>query len=205
MENKAVFDFDKTLVTLNTFPIWIVFVIIYSIIKLDFKTDFLKLLWKRKIAKTISHNQFKCELLKVDLNQNYHDTFAKLISNFKNEKCIKELNKLQNQQYKIAISSAAPEHYLKTTIQLLFPEHQFLVIGANIDSDKFCGNYKIEKVQNLIKMRFIESSEEIDCLYTDSFDDYPLAQFSKKLILVSPDKYSYLKYKESYKKEIVVI
>lgn len=205
MDKKAVFDFDKTLVTVNTFPIWIVFVITYSIVKLDFKSEIVQLLWRRKISKIISHDQFKSDLLKVELEEKYHLIFAKFISNFKNEKCINELTQLKNQNYKIAISSAAPEHYLKATINQIFPNHQFLVIGANLKGNQFSGNYKEEKRKNLIQSGFIKFSEEIDLFYTDSFDDYALAQQANQLILVSPDKESYRKFKETYNKEIIII
>ncbi|MBS7333221.1 HAD family hydrolase [Faecalibacter bovis] len=205
MDKKAVFDFDKTLIKVNTFPIWIVFVLMYSIVKFDFKVEILELLWKRKLTKSISHNQFKEALLNVKLDQSYHYIFAKFISNFKNEKCRKELIILQKQNYKIAISSAAPAHYLKATINYLFPNHQFIIIGANSKENKFSGNYKEEKLHNLIQFGFINFNEKIDYLFTDSYDDIALARQTNKLVLVSPDKGSIKLYKSNYNNDIVII
>ena len=79
------------------------------------------------------------------------------------------------------------------------------MIGANLKGNQFSGNYKEEKRKNLIQSGFIKFSEEIDLFYTDSFDDYALAQQANQLILVSPDKESYRKFKETYNKEIKII
>lgn len=205
MEKKAVFDFDKTLVTINTFPLWIVFVIAYSVYNIDFKSSFVRLLWKRKVMKSITHDQFKKELLKIDLHQNYHRVFSKILINFRNKNCEKRLIQLIDSGYMIAVSSAAPEHYLRETINRLFPNKRLVIIGANCIENCFSGNYKEGKVTNLIRNRFISDTEEIEYLYTDSFDDYALSLRAKKLILVSPDKKSYQKFRELYINEIEII
>lgn len=207
MVKKIVFDFDKTLVRINTFPLWILFVLVFSTLKFEFRYNLLILLIQRKISKRISHDEFKREILEIKLSDSYYKTFARIIKYFVNQKVYDLLVKEYQNHHMIIISSAAPEKYLKPCIKKIFPtfNNEIIVIGASVSNGKFSNNYKEEKYLNLLKEKYLLSGELVEEFYTDSIDDLPLALNSKKVILVSPTVTSLNKYKAQYKNKLEII
>lgn len=205
MHKKVVFDFDKTLVNTNTFPFWIGFVLMFSWVRFEFKREVLKLLFQRKISKNLSHHEFKKQLIQVQLDDVYYSIFAKIMVRFSNKKSTQALMQLYNQGYPIAISSAAPENYLNACIQEIFPNKSLVVIGAHVHSNEFTSNYKNEKYANLIKKDFISPNDKLAYFFTDSLDDFHLAQFSEKVILVNPDQKTVQKFLNESKSEVSIL
>ncbi|SMC44797.1 HAD family hydrolase [Moheibacter sediminis] len=197
-ENKSFFDFDETLIRINSFPYWILFVISYSALSFDFKltAKFSKLLFERKIRKNISHYNFKKELLKFSVSDNCNQKFAGFLSFFTRKELINELRRLHVEKHKIVISSAAPENYLRKTIELILPEisDEILIIGSKPHNNEWVDNYKEYKLQNLYKSQFLHENEILKNVYTDSWDDSALAYKSENIILISPSKKSKEKY-----------
>lgn len=192
-ENKSFFDFDGTLIRINSFPYWILFVIGYSILSLNFSLviKVSNLLIQRKIKKNISHREFKKKLIQLPIYDDCNQKFAKFISIFVRKKLSDELKKLYEQKHLIVISSAAPENYLKYSIEKIFPpiQYELTIIGSKLTFDgKLNDNYKEEKLKNLYKCNFLNKQEFLKNIYTDSWDDMSLALQSEKLILVSPTK-----------------
>lgn len=198
-KNKSFFDFDETIIRINSFPYWIVFIIIYSFFSFDFRltAKFSKLLFYRKIQRKISHYYFKKELIKLSVPDNFNRKFAVFLSYFTRKKLIKEIKRLHAENHKIIISSAAPESYLKKSIENIFPQiHQnFWIIGSKLSfEDDLIDNYKEEKLHNLYKYQFLGETEMLKNIYTDSWDDAVLAYQSENLILIYPNKKSQHKY-----------
>lgn len=199
MENKTVFDFDGTLIRINSFPYWVLFLIGFSVWKFRFfvAIKVCILLIHREILKSISHVDFKKALMEIPFTKAYHKNFAIFLSRFARKKLLNELEILHQNGHKITITSAAPEFYLVEAVHYLFPEiyKDLVIVGAKVENHNLNGNHKIEKLSNLYTTGFIKEGENISHLYTDSWDDCEIAYIAHKVVLVSPSSSDEKKYK----------
>lgn len=200
-KNKSFFDFDGTLIRINSFPYWIIFSSGYAFLTLRFKL-FWKisvLLFKRKVQKKISHAEFKKELFLLGISDRSNQKFAFFLAFFERKSIVQELIKLNQERHSIVISSAAPEIYLKKTIEIIFPKihHELWVYGSKIENGSLNDNYKEEKLRNLYKIQFLSQGENLTNLFTDSWDDSPLAYHSETIVLISPSEKCRKKYTEN--------
>ena len=188
MEKKVVFDFDETLVRINSFTYWVFFIWYFSFLKLDFRLFFHLsfLLFKRKIRKNISHETFKKEIISLELSAVYYEKFSIKLAPYFNQEVKAHLENHLIQQDQIVISSGAPEKYLKHFIQQFYPNTSLLVIGAKIENGRLNDNLKEKKVENLIACDFLKKSERIAILFTDSSHDLALARLAQSIYLISP-------------------
>lgn len=200
-KNKSFFDFDGTLIRINSFPYWILFSMFYALMsfKLGLFLRIINLLFKRKIQGKISHSEFKKKLIQLPISENSNQRFSSFLSNFIRADLKGELIQLYRENHSIVISSAAPEIYLKLTMQRIFPKiyNELSVIGSKLENEKLNDNYKEEKLINLYKIGFLNPEENLKNLYTDSWDDSSLAFHSELIILISPKKNSQEKYVEN--------
>lgn len=192
-ENKSLFDFDGTLIRINSFPYWIMFSGGYALIsfKLGLFFKIINLLFERKIQHKISHVEFKRRLIELPISENSNQKFGNFLLFFVRKELKEELKKLHEQNHKIVISSAAPEVYLKKSIELIFPEiHQnLMILGSKLNSDgELLDNFKEEKLRILYEVQFLKENENFNNLYTDSWDDAALAFQSENVFLISPKK-----------------
>ncbi|MDM1546508.1 haloacid dehalogenase-like hydrolase [Empedobacter falsenii] len=206
MDKKAVFDFDQTLILVNSFTKWVAFLLSKSFeigdYKLFYKVSIL--IFKRKIIKTLSHQNFKKALIEFDVKQDYYELFAIELREYINQEVLNQLIELNQKKYKIAISSAAPEKYLKEFVKNYIPTKEILVIGAIIENNVLNDNFREKKVANLVKKGFLNPREEFEILYTDSFEDFPLAEFAKEIHLISPDEVSKIKYEQIFPEKLTL-
>lgn len=200
-KNKSFFDFDGTLIRINSFPYWIMFSGGYALISFQFGLlgKIINLLFKRKIQHKISHSEFKKKLVQLPISESSDQRFSTFLTNFVRKDLKKELTELYQKNHSIVISSAAPEVYLKLTIQKIFPRihNHLFVIGSKIENGKLNNNYKEEKLINLYKIGFLNPEEKLKSIYTDSWDDASLAFHSDEIILISPKKNCQTKYYEN--------
>lgn len=200
MENKTVFDFDGTLIRINSFPCWVLFLIGYSFLNFRFSIAIkvIKLLIKREIKNKINHPDFKKALMDLHFTEDYHKNFAIFLSFFVRKNLMKELKSLYKKNHKIVITSAAPEIYLTKTIGIILPEiyNDLTIIGAKIKNDHLNGNHKKEKLLNLYESGFLKQDEKVVKLFTDSWDDSEIAYHSENIILISPSTKCKRKYSE---------
>lgn len=192
MDKKVVFDFDKTLIRINSFTHWIFFIWSNSFLTLELRLFFAisRLIFKRKISRNLSHELFKREIILLEYPPDYCSKFSKKLYPYLNKDVMNYLEYFGENNYQIAISSAAPEIYLKEFIQNYITVNQFLVVGATIEEHRLNDNFGENKVENLIKKGFLDSGEKFDVLFTDSFDDKTLAGLAKEIYLISPDEKS---------------
>ena len=112
---------------------------------------------------------------------------------------------LSSGEYKIAISSAAPQNYLSLFFHQNYPNHRFLIIGSEVENGLLNDNFKNQKLENLINKGFLKRGDEIDVLFTDSEDDYPLATISDKIVLVAPNEQTRKIYVSEFKSKLEII
>lgn len=206
MDKKAIFDFDKTLISVNSFTYWVLFLWIISLRKFNFRLFFKisYLIFLRKIIKKISHKDFKKELLLLNYEEKYDIIFCEKLHKYINHDVLNELIKLNNLNYSLAISSAAPEKYLKKYIENYLKIDTILIVGSVVENKLLLDNFKENKLSNLIKNNFLTNDEEYDFLFTDSNDDILLAKNAKKIYLISPNKETVQSYVNLYSSKIEI-
>jgi len=189
MENKSIFDFDKTLIRINSFPFWILFLMFYSLLKFRFPlfVKLFQLLWNRKIRKKIKHVDFKHELVKLTQNMDCHSRFGIILSLFIRKKVGQKLVELHTNGHRIAVTSAAPEIYLKPFVEKIFPDFEIQIFGSKINENEIWEeNFGANKLNAAIRSRFLGQKEKFRNLFTDSWDDFELAGMAEKITLVYP-------------------
>jgi len=191
MDRKAIFDFDETLVKVNSFKSWVLFLWFHSIKKLDIKlfVTISKLIISRKILKIDSHQDFKRKLMELKLHESYDIAFGKKLSKYIHPIVFNYLKELEERKYKIAISSAAPNRYLRKFVENYISD-QVLVIGAFVENGSLIENFEENKITNLIQQNFIKENEMVELVFTDSYHDIALIKLAKKTYLISPSKKS---------------
>ncbi len=206
MDKKAVFDFDQTLINVNSFTKWVAFLLSKSFESGDYKLFYKVsiLIFRRKIIKTLSHQNFKKALIELDVKQDYYELFVVELREYINQEVLNQLIELNQKKYKIAISSAAPEKYLKEFIKKYIPVKEILVIGTLVESNVLNDNFGERKVVNLVKKGFLNPKEEFDILFTDSYDDFPLAELAKEIYLIFPDEFSKNKYEQTFPEKLTL-
>ncbi|WP_291118915.1 haloacid dehalogenase-like hydrolase [Empedobacter sp. UBA7248] len=206
MDKKAVFDFDQTLINVNSFTKWVAFLLSKSFESGDYKL-FYKVsifFFRRKIIKTLSHQNFKKALIELDVKQDYYELFAIELSEYINQEVLNHLIELNQNNYKIAISSAAPENYLKEFVKKNIPTKEILVIGTIVENNVLNDNFGERKVVNLVKKGFLNPKKEFDILFTDSYDDFHLAELAKEIYLIFPDEVSKNKYEQIFPEKLTL-
>ncbi|MDM1550058.1 haloacid dehalogenase-like hydrolase [Empedobacter falsenii] len=206
MDKKAVFDFDQTLINVNSFTKWVAFLLSKSFENGDYKLFYKVsiLIFRRKIIKTLSHQNFKKTLIELNLKQDYYELFAIELSEYINQEVLNHLIELNQKKYKIAISSAAPEKYLKEFIKKYIPVKEILVIGTIVENNVLNDNFGERKVVNLVKKGFLNPKKEFDILFTDSYDDFHLAELAKEIYLIFPDEVSKNKYEQTFPEKLTL-
>lgn len=206
MDKKAVFDFDQTLIHVNSFRKWVAFLLSKSFENGDYKLFYKVsiLIFRRKIIKTLSHQNFKKTLIELNLKQDYYELFVVELREYINQEVLNQLIELNQNNYKIAISSAAPEKYLKEFVKKYISTNEILVIGTLVESNVLNDNFGEKKVVNLVKKGFLNPKEEFDILFTDSYDDFLLAELAKEIYLIFPDEVSKNKYEQTFPEKLTL-
>lgn len=194
MPNKILFDFDKTIVSVNSFPLWVKYLLYRGMRELNIcmVLRIFKLLVSRKILNHITHQDFKLELMRLPISDAWNDEFALKLLKKVNHEVSAALNAHVQRGDVVVVSSAAPDIYLVATIKhiVIGGFDSIAIIGASLTEVGINENYKASKVSNLYVGRILHPGELIDVLYTDSWDDLPLAEISKKIFLINPDEKS---------------
>ncbi|WP_209203147.1 haloacid dehalogenase-like hydrolase [Salinisphaera sp. G21_0] len=182
MQNRkiAVFDFDETLISVNSFPLWCKWLLTKSIrefkLTLVFKLFFL--FSERKLLKTITHTSFKEQLCALKYPSSWDFDFSDYLNDKQwNEEIVNELLEHKKNSNYVLVTSAAPTKYLLPIIKSRLSTQVDKIIGSSIDNHVYLDNYKENKVASLYQ----ENIKNIDFLYTDSLDDLPLMKIADEV------------------------
>lgn len=201
--NKVVFDFDRTYIRINSFPYWIIYLILLHFFTFRWYRAFgiVLLLLKRKLTKQISHQTFKQHILEIDLPSDSTLFFCSFLKRFVHKEVSHQLIQHLQKKDKVIISSAAPEIYLKQ----FFSKENVTVMGAHLDNLKRMNeNHGKGKVENLYHFEVIKEEEKLKRVFTDSEEDVPLGEMSEEIILVRPNENTILAF-ESLQKKIKIL
>ncbi|WMO14773.1 HAD family hydrolase [Pseudoalteromonas piscicida] len=186
MRSIIVCDFDGTLITKNSFPLWVKFLLKESLFDLNIRLFFslIFLLVKRKLFRQ-THSDFKRSLMLLNLNEDYNKRFVLTLNKYVNCDVIDNLCDCDNDT-SIVISTAAPSNYAKY-LDFILPVEIDKVFCSEICEGKFFENYAQAKVDSLYS--YYGYAFNITA-YTDHHEDIPLLLASHKAFLVNPSKES---------------
>lgn len=178
--NVKVFDFDGTLISKNSFPLWIKYILRRTLQDLKLMTFFwfLWLLMLRKL-RLLSHSRFKFLLLKVKYPEIYDRDFVGSLVQYFNLDIVDRVVLCGG---KSVLSSAAPERYLQY-VQGVMGMRFLRVLGSKIVGEKYSENFSENKV---LSLRDNLPSVVCEEFYSDHHEDLPLMRFSKSVVLVRP-------------------
>jgi phosphoserine phosphatase len=182
-----VVDFDKTLIKVNSFPRWVFFNLTQSLLtgRLALFLRIAVLLAQRKILGRIAHDDFKKSLMLSGFPDDWNRRFAgKCAAFLREEICLDIVNFIKGGDT-VVLCSAAPECYLKAFAGIVFGElkEKVFVAGSRIVNGGLVNNSGNEKVRRLREMF---NSPSVSMVYTNSYDDAPLAGIAEKVFLVNP-------------------
>ncbi|WP_322970905.1 haloacid dehalogenase-like hydrolase [Faecalibacter sp. LW9] len=184
--SKVVFDFDETFISINSFPYWVVYLIGFDFLTLKWSAGLYltKCLLQRKIMKTISHVEFKEEILKHKINSTGVRIFCQFLRRYEHQWIRDKFVQHIHQQDEVIISSAAPEIYLRE----YFINQKIKIVGAHLKTDGTLNdNHSEMKLSNLYHFQWLNKNEKLKEVYTDSYEDLPLAKQSLHVYLIKPN------------------
>lgn len=191
MKRAAVIDLDQTLLSVNTFKHYIMFVAkeALRVCRLDIVILLTWWVMLRKI-RCITHEMMKLHILNCSeqfMNLSRLEIFVNEIIAFLNNNVYDTVEKYRQFGYYICLSSAAPISYVSLIAKHFhFDGYLGTLMPSNTEHKEWKENVRDEKCRNT-QIYLREHNAEIDILMTDHYDDLPLLKVPKtQNIIVSP-------------------
>lgn len=179
---KVVYDLDGTLIPFNTFKAWIVFSVFVALLFLRI-SDFLSIsgLVKQRITSSLSREEFKRLLHEHQYRSKFWIRMGDVFSVVLRLCLRREL--LTSVEYKTAcLATAAPDIYVLPLAQRI---GTFVcVICSHVGPRGYVETIGEQK-RDMVRERFCAQP---DVLFTDHFDDAPLARSVRTIVVVSPSR-----------------
>lgn len=185
-----IFDFDGTLISINSFHLFLFFLGFRGLLSLRLPTlgNLISAVFAR-FTKRISHLEFKTKIneLGLLLTRDEGVQFCKWLAFFKRSSVIEALKRSYASPDALCIiASAAPYAYMRY-VAYEFPVDLVVSFGGP-------GNFTSPLVDNIGDNKLVNVSAHLNIdvcrlniLYTDHIDDLPLALAADNVFLVRPD------------------
>ncbi|HCY63560.1 MAG TPA: hypothetical protein DHV59_12180 [Oxalobacteraceae bacterium] len=187
----VVFDFDGTVIPFNSFRIFLIFLLISLVVKLDIKSLFhLFTSVKLKFLKKITHLEFKVRVIAVgeQLTNGSLMLFCDFLRMTSRPKILHEMMYYKNNEsYIVALCTAAPFLYMKHFSSSLGIDVLVAYGDPNLPWQQGVDNTGQTKLSQLSRILGLEIAT-LDAMFSDHLDDLPLLQIAKRAVLVSPKK-----------------
>ena len=178
--NFIVVDLDGTLISTNSFPLWIKFLIIRSLKDYNFCCFFkvAYFIFLRKVLR-IEHADFKKRLMNLNIDDEYNIEFVNWLSRHLNGTVVKFLSEVKNP---ILLSTAAPSSYARH-LNLIVDFEILSIHSTEVSESEYFENFSNGKV---VKFRKFFKDSNVSLFLTDHFDDMPMMKISERVLLVEP-------------------
>lgn len=183
----VVIDLDQTLLTIDSYPKWVFYLLRRSLATIDPRTFILVFSYTALRALCIyDHSTYKQKLMLLNSRDDLNQEFAKYLILFLRNSVLSYIENLKKKypHVKFVISTAAPINYVMYLSQLL-PFQTDKIIASRIESNLLLDNSKESKVRSFIKTY---PDLKCDLFMTDHISDLPMMKFSDKVILVRPSQ-----------------
>lgn len=186
-----VYDFDGTLVSINSFHLFLFFLGFRALLCLRLLTlaNLISAIFSR-FSKRISHLEFKTKINELGLLLTFDEgvQFFKWLAFFRRGSVVEALKRsYASPDALCVIASAAPYAYMRY-VEYEFPVDLVVSFGGP-------GNSTSPLVDNIGDNKLFNVSAHLNVdvcrlniLYTDHIDDFPLALAADNVFLVNPDK-----------------
>lgn len=182
-EKIILVDLDGTLISCNSFPKWVTFLLLSSFRQLRWWVTAQVAFWllQRKLG-FISHQRFKRDLMALTYPEFYDLMFAKSLLPYLNHTVVAAVQ-AEDATVRV-LSTAAPVNYAAHLVDLLGVDFQRMH-STQLHQGELRENVGEHKVDYL--RRDFPGDLNIT-LYTDHRDDIPLMKVSANVVLVNPSK-----------------
>jgi len=200
-DSIAIYDLDGTLIPFNSFKYWLLFSFVFSFLffRIDYNWLIVKITLQRIFGKT-DRFIFK-EKIMIFHEQNKNKKFVKCCNtSFASFLKRKTKTGLLDKHRKLFLATAAPDCYVKYYVKKMkcFEYYSASYIKNGILEE----NISEKKLQSVIQL--IENKTYQSILYTDHFNDIPLAKKVSQIFLVRPAEETIKEYEMSKISYIVV-
>lgn len=200
MKNTIVVDFDRTLIFVNSFPIYFIFVLLCALV--NFSKDFFKvisLLMKRILNFDYDHVSAKQCLMDTSKNGSIFITCA-ILRPFLRKKLVTELREAFLSGSNVVVSTGADERLVRYFCGK-FLDFEVEVQGSHSVDFNFWNNIGENKKLYLKRRNFCK----IKAVYTDHFSDFCLLDITEKFYLVRPDPITFQHYQEHIHRDKICV
>ena len=183
MENKViVIDLDGTLLNVNTFHKWFIF--LFKKTLFINPIDSLKILFiaLRRILKVIEHKDMKYKILKISESKKYTvhvDEFVSTLDIYLN----KEVFSYIKEENITILATAAPSLYTQTIAKKY--NLNYSICTPPSSQEEWYENIREEKKESLKELLNILNIRKIDRVISDHYDDIPIMEMAEKTLLVN--------------------
>ncbi len=180
----VVIDLDQTLLTIDSYPKWVFYLLRRSLATIDPRTFILVFFYTALRALCIyDHSTYKHKLMLLNSRDDLNQEFAKKLTSFFNKEVLDYI-KTNHHDAKLVLSTAAPINYVEH-LQKLLPFKTENVFASKIENNSLVDNSRESKVSSFQKAY---PNSKCDLFITDHTDDIPMMKFSNKVVLVRPSQ-----------------
>ena len=181
--NIIVIDLDGTLLNVNTFHKWIIFLFKKSLVYNPIHSIGIIYYSLLRIVKIITHTQLKFNILKISENSyyaSYIDIFVEKLNIYLNEDVIKFI---QKENITSILATAAPELYAHSIAK----KYMFTYCLATLKTSElnWYENIKEKKKKSLEDLLTEIGETDINIVLSDHYDDIPIMKMANKVYLVN--------------------
>ena len=187
MKNIVVVDFDECLCSVNSFRYWLVYSLVFLLLRLRLITLlYVVQVCVARVFGITGRLSMKKDVLKYtqDSPEWMVRLFCKFLHLKTDEKVMAKMTEYKQQGMDIVLNTAAPLFYIK--VYAGFFNFTHVIASENISTGEWVENFGIEKLTNLNSL--YSGCYNLQCVITDHMDDLPLMSHAKSVLLVCPDE-----------------
>lgn len=188
--NLAVFDLDGTLITINSFPKWVKYILVYSALKSPMVFAQLVSVILRRLMRFYGRVEMKRKIIKISnsLPISIHEKFSNSLHKYLNKEVLEHLERLKEvDDIQIVLSTAAPDVYVTPLADHL--NIPISIATSSVVNDAWFEHFGAKKWETL-EERFGSEYFQITEFFSDDYHDIPLMHHADRIYLVNPTSLS---------------